>query len=154
MEVGLEITVVMKQTMNNSDSSAPRSQQGRKGSILKSLVRRWACPCFCPDDILCSAQTFVIQPYMVVPDHEPECPAITDWFANPQRHGHSEGSYKQNMTVATVSIELLDQVRCKQKGDTLTAKVWLRILLCVHGGRGRYFFFFFFYVVTHFSTRP
>ena len=92
---------------------------------MKSFLRLLVCP----DDIFQTAQPFVIRLGMMVHDHKPEnrAPPKTttttttnkqtkntkqqqqqnDWVASLQGHSHSEGSYSQNMTVPTISPELL-----------------------------------------------
>ena len=53
---------------------------------------------------------------MVVHDHKPDCHAVKDWFANLHGHGHSEGSYNQNITISieTIITAQPDQVQTKQ----------------------------------------
>ena len=68
---------------------------------------------------------------MVVHNHKPECHAVKDWFASLHGHGHSEGSYNQNVTVSIVTI-----IRCKRNRHTLTVKLLPRMSLSTHGGGG------------------
>ena len=53
---------------------------------------------------------------------------------NLQGHGHSEGSYNQNMTISKVSIELLNQIKCNKNWHTLTVILWLRVSVSIVRG--------------------
>ena len=60
----------------------------------------------CPDDIFQAPKDFVTIVGIVIAHHELECHAKRI-FLCPQFQGHSKGSDDQNMTVSTVSSELL-----------------------------------------------
>ena len=61
---------------------------------------------FCLGDISLTAQPFVTKQGMVVYYHELECHA-EKFVCYLQGQGHSEGSYDQNVTLATISSDLL-----------------------------------------------
>ena len=144
---------LMKQTMDNCSPPSPAipTKLLGKGNMLKSLVRPLVCPCFVRTISSEAFKLLLTQLGMAMHDHKPECPTTKDWFANPHGHGHSEGSYQKfNRTVSILSVELLHQSKCKQNGQILTVKPWLRILPSTHmegeergrvvGGEGGFYF--------------
>ena len=60
----------------------------------------------CPDDIFWTTEHFVAKPGMVMQHHKPKCHA-EKMVHCVQCQGHSEGLYKQNMTISVVSSKLL-----------------------------------------------
>ena len=60
----------------------------------------------CPDDIFYTAKHFVNKLGMVMRHHKAECQAKR-LVCCLQGQGHSKGLYDQNMTVSTISSELL-----------------------------------------------
>ena len=60
----------------------------------------------CPDDIFQIAKHLVTKLGTVMHHHKPEFSAKRS-VCNFQGQGHSKGSYDQNMTVSTISSELL-----------------------------------------------
>ena len=60
----------------------------------------------CLDDIFCTTEHFVTKPGLVMQHHKPECHAEKSDHCV-QCQGHSKGLYDQNMTISTLSSELL-----------------------------------------------
>ena len=59
------------------------------------------------DDIFRTAEHFVTKLSMVMQHHEPECHAGKKNVCSPQGQGHSKDLCDQNMTLFTISSELL-----------------------------------------------
>ena len=76
-------------------------------SRLRSQQRFRMSVNVCPDEIFWTAEHFAIKLGVVMQHHAPECHAEKKIVRYFQGGGHSEGSYDQNMTLSTLSSELL-----------------------------------------------
>ena len=96
--------------------SPPPTPNYRGEGYVEFILESLCCPSvflsfswyvrFCPDDISCTVQPFVIKLCMVVYYHEAECCEQQLAYCL-QCQGHSKGLHKQHMTIFTVSSRLL-----------------------------------------------